>query len=188
MSLIELINNQTTDKNSTHYYLETYERIFKNKKNNNINILEIGIQDGGSIKLWKDYFTYGKIYGIDICDINKVKENLILMDDKVKLFFNTDAYNKNFIENNFTDIKFDYIIDDGPHTLESMILFIELYLPLLKDDGILIIEDIQSFNWLDILKEKVPEKLKDNIKIIDVRHVKGRYDDLMFIVDKAQIL
>jgi hypothetical protein len=32
MSLIEIVNNEKTDKNTTHSYLETYEELFKNKK------------------------------------------------------------------------------------------------------------------------------------------------------------
>jgi hypothetical protein len=36
------------------------------------------------------------------------------------------------------------VLDDGPHTLESMIKFIEFYSQILADDGILIIEDVQT--------------------------------------------
>ena len=61
MSLIKLVDNRYTDKNNTHSYLPLYEKLLKNKKNTAKNILEIGIGDfgeknGGSIKLWKDYF------------------------------------------------------------------------------------------------------------------------------------
>ena len=42
-----------------------------------------------------------------------------------------DAYNKNFVNKNFSNIKFDMILDDGPHTLESMQKCVKLYSPLL---------------------------------------------------------
>lgn len=47
-----LIDNNLTDKNTTHSYLPTYERLFSRIKNTTGNILEIGILAGGSIYLW----------------------------------------------------------------------------------------------------------------------------------------
>jgi hypothetical protein len=75
-------------------------------------------------------------------------------------------------------------LDDGPHTLESMIFFINHYLPLLKDDGILIIEDIPDINWTQILINNTPEQYKKYIEIADLRIVKNRWDDIMFIIKK----
>ena len=75
-------------------------------------------------------------------------------------------------------------MDDGPHSLESMKQFIRLYSQIMTDDGILIIEDVQSWDWIDILKNEVPENLKQFIKIYDLRHNKNRYDDIVFTIDK----
>ena len=57
----------------------------------------------------------------------------------------------------------------------------------MTDDGILLIEDIQSFDWIDILKNEVPEHLKEFIKIYDLRENKNRYDDIVFTIDKFNI-
>jgi hypothetical protein len=54
----------------------------------------------------------------------------------------------------------------------------------MTEDGILIIEDIQSFEWLEILKNEVPSHLKSFIKIYDLRKNKNRYDDIVFTIDK----
>jgi hypothetical protein len=51
MSLEQIVDNTRTDKNTTHSYLPLYESLFKNKKETAQNILEIGIQNGGSIKV-----------------------------------------------------------------------------------------------------------------------------------------
>jgi hypothetical protein len=56
MSLLELIDNSRSDKNTTHSYLELYQELLISKKTSALNILEVGIQGGGSIKLWKDFF------------------------------------------------------------------------------------------------------------------------------------
>ena len=57
----------------------------------------------------------------------------------------------------------------------------------MTSDGILIIEDVQSWNWINILANSVPENLKKFIKTYDLRHIKGRYDDIVFTIDKLNI-
>ena len=188
MSLISLADNSLTDKNSTHSYLEIYDKLFINKKlNTDLTLLEIGIQYGGSIKLWKDYFINGKIYGIDIDSVDKIVVKDIINDNKIKLFFNSNGYDNNIINTLFKDTRFDFIIDDGPHTLESMIFFIINYSKLLKEDGVLIIEDVQNIGWIETIKNNVPEDLKQYIEIIDNRNIKNRYDDILFIINKSNI-
>ena len=185
MSLVELVDNTRTDKNTCHSYLELYENLLNRKKYTAKNILEIGICNGGSIKLWHDYFENAKIYGLDIMNEINVWDEL-KNKERIILHTSVDAYNMNFYIDNLLNknIKFDMILDDGPHTLESMKTFIVLYSQLLSDDGILILEDIQSPDWLDVLVKCVPEHLKQYVKIHDLRHIKGRYDDLVLVIDK----
>ena len=158
-----------------------YESLFADKKETTKNILEIGIFDGGSIKLWKDYFTNATVHGIDIIKNNK-KWDDITNDENIKLYTDVDAYNKDFITNTFLNknIKFDIIIDDGPHDLTSMIHCITLYSQLLLPDGILIIEDVRNMTWTNILSGCVPENMKDKIHIYDLRDNKNRFDDIIF--------
>jgi hypothetical protein len=167
--------------------------LLEKKKETAKNVLEVGNGDfnnknGGSIKLWKDFFTNATIYGLDINPLNRVIDEL-LNNKQVILYTSTDAYNEEFFKVNFLNknIKCDFMLDDGPHTLKSMITFIKLYSQIMTDDGILIIEDVQSFNWLDTLKAAVPEHLKQYIKIYDLRHIKQRYDDIVFTIDKLNI-
>ena len=191
--LIDLIDNYLTDKNTSHSYISTYERLFSSKKMFKNNILEIGIgepkqnkENGGSIKLWFDYFPNSTIYGLDIIDISNVND-IIKNNDRIKLFTSINAYDTTFIENTFVknDIKFDILIDDGPHTLDSMIFFVTHYLPLLNETGVLVIEDIPDITWINILIQNVPEEYRKFIQIEDLRHVKNRWDDIMFIINKA---
>lgn len=64
------------------------------------------------------------------------------------------------------------MLDDGPHTLKSMKTFITLYSQIMTDDGILIIEDVQSWDWIGILNNTVPTHLKQYIKTYDLRPIK----------------
>jgi hypothetical protein len=181
MTSIFDFDNSLTDKNSVHSYFSTYQSLFENKFDKNNNILEVGIYNGGSIKLWNDLFPNSSIYGIDINDNinNDIKLN---NNSNIHLFYNNDAYNPEFVSSNLSHIKFDILIDDGPHTLESMKSFINLYSPLMNDDAVLIIEDIQDINWIEILKKEVPDELKENIEIYDLRDNKNRYDDILFVI------
>jgi len=193
MSLLELVNDSKTDKNTVHSYLPLYQKLLESKQHTATNVLEVGIGDfgeknGGSIKLWKDYFTKATIYGLDILSVDRVMDEL-LHDDRVVLYTSTDAYNNDFFITNFLlkNIKCDVMLDDGPHTLESMIQFIKLYSQIMTDDGILIIEDVQSIDWVHILKSQVPLHLKRFVKVYDLRHIKNRYDDIVFTIDKSTI-
>ena len=47
MSLSGLINNRSTDKNTTHSYLDLYEKLLQSKKDTAEHVLEIGIGDFG---------------------------------------------------------------------------------------------------------------------------------------------
>jgi len=188
MSLEQIVDNSRTDKNTTHSYLPLYQNLLISKKESAKNVLEVGICYGGSIKLWSDFFTNADIYGLDIMNDADVWSE-IKNNEKIILHTSIDAYDNDFFVNNFLnkDIKFDFMLDDGPHSLESMKQFIKLYSQVMIDDGILIIEDVQSWDWIDILKNEVPEHLKQYIKTYDLRPNKNRYDDIVFTIDRSSV-
>jgi hypothetical protein len=184
--LERLIDNSRTDKNTIHSYLPLYEKLLTSKKETAKHVLEVGIYQGGSIKLWKDFFTNATVHGVDIIDIDSVWSEIKNNRDIV-LHTSTNAYDSDFVTTRFLNknIKFDFLLDDGPHTLESMKQFIHLYSQVMADDGILVIEDIQDWEWIDVLKNEVPEHLKEFVKVYDLRVNKGRYDDIVFTIDKS---
>jgi hypothetical protein len=185
--LERLIDNSRSDKNTIHSYLPLYEKLLTSKKETAKRVLEVGIWRGGSIKLWKDFFTNAVVYGVDIIDINTVWSE-IKNNRGIVLHTSTNAYDNDFVTTNFLNqnIKFDFLLDDGPHTLESMKQFIRLYSQLMADDGILIIEDVQAWEWIDVLKNEVPEHLKEFVNVYDLRPNKARYDDIVFTIDKSR--
>ena len=190
MNLRDIIDNSKTDKNTTHSYLDLYQNLLVDKRETAKNVLEIGIGDfgsknGGSLKLWRDFFTNATIYGLDILPISRVMDELIT-DPRVVLHLESDASDEDFFKTNFLNknIRCDMMLDDGPHTLESMIKFIKLYSQIMCEDGILIIEDIQSWSWIETLTDAVPEHLKQFVKSYDLRANKNRYDDIVFTIDR----
>lgn len=195
MSLFELIDNTRTDKNTTHCYLELYQKLFEPKKYTAKNVLEVGIGPppdlGGSIRLWYDFFPNADIYAIDILPITSIWPDTVNAKDenhKVVLYTETNGYDETWFNETLlkSQIKFDMVIDDGPHTLESQVQFIKLYSQLLTEDGILVIEDVQDIRWVDTFRQVVPEHLKPFVEVHDLRHIKGRYDDIVFVINKSK--
>lgn len=184
-------NQKGTDKGTSHSYLPVYESIFDNflEKKENISVLEIGIQYGGSIFSWYELHEGSYVIGIDIND-NNINYDLIekMQKDRYSIIID-NAYSDNIvaqIKSKFPN-GIDFIVDDGPHSIDSQIKFIEMYLPLLTGDGIAVIEDIASSSYLQILENKVLEdhpNMSYIIQKVDRQHIKGRYDDLMLIIQK----
>jgi cephalosporin hydroxylase len=158
---------------------------FEHYKNNAGIILEIGVQYGGSSLLWHEYLPKFKIVMTDI--LNQVHP--IIWDKMNKNryeYINMDSFKIECI--NTLKVKypegFDIIIEDGPHTLESQIFTIKEYPKLLKDGGILVIEDIQKFEYCEIILNEINKEDFKSVEIIDLRKNKNRYDDILIVVKK----
>lgn len=165
-----------TDKNIMHSYIdEVYESLFKKRRKSTQNFLEIGVENGGSLLMWREYFKTAKITGIDIKPCPQV-ENKKRVEMIVGNAYCYDTLNK-------VRSDFDVIIDDGPHTLESITFVALEYSKKIKNDGVLIIEDFQDFNWTNIIKRIIPKEFKVEVK--DLRLKKNRYDDILMIISKA---
>jgi 8-demethyl-8-alpha-L-rhamnosyltetracenomycin-C 2'-O-methyltransferase len=190
-NIFDLVDDSMTDKNTTHSYLGLYDDLLKDRRESARNVLEVGIGDfgeknGGSIKLWKDYFPNATVYGLDILPIDRVMDEL-LEDPRVVLLTGVNAYDQRIVKEEFINkrnIKFDFLIDDGSHHLGDMKTFIKHYLPLMTDDGIMIIEDVPDVSWIGELVNEVPENMKHLVRAFDLRANKNRFDDLVFVIDK----
>lgn len=162
------------------YVEECYGLIFSRIKDSAKQVLEIGIDFGGSLLLWRDYFLNAEVTGIDI-DITLCAE--ILGQERINIIAN-DAYSAPFVDS-LSNSYYDLIIDDGPHTYESMVKFLELYPKKLSDNGILILEDIPDIQWISSLMGCIPEKLRKFTKVYDYRSKHDRFDDLLIVIDKG---
>jgi hypothetical protein len=131
-----------TDKIIIHGYHRFYEDYLSSFRNEGISMLEIGIQNGNSLKLWKNYFPKAYIYGIDIS---------IDYTDERTTIFKADQSNIDDLNRIVIDIKprqLHFINDDGSHIPEHQILsFNKFFDELLIEGGIYIIEDIETSYW-----------------------------------------
>ena len=172
-----------TDKDTFHSYIEMYERFLAPLIDKPALVAEVGIQYGGSMLLWQDYLPKANFIYLD--NVNAVHPKIYgNLELKRSTIFFEDAYTQQAAAKvkKLAREGIDLIIDDGPHTLESQCQFLSFYLPLLAKGGVAIIEDVQSIDWFAALEQHVPKGY--SFEIIDLRGVKGRYDDLVFAVTK----
>lgn len=136
---------QKSDKNDLHKYVVLYDYIINAqylKKQSPLSILEIGVRQGDSIKIWDESPVFDKVVGLDIRP-TEAKGVQFEFSDKVTLEEGMDGYDPKiakYIDEKHS--KFDIILDDGDHVWESQIKFFELYFPLLNPGGVIMCEDI----------------------------------------------
>lgn len=137
-----------TDKYGYHSYIRYYQKHFSPLRSKKINLLEIGVggyesptSGGSSLRMWKQYFPNGNIFGIDINDKSGVDESRIKT-------FRGDQSDTKFLSTVAEEIGcIDVIIDDGSHINSHVIESFEFLFPLLADNGIYVVEDVQTSYW-----------------------------------------
>ena len=138
MKLIDLFKKYPS-KGKLHF-LKIYDDYFKNFKNKKINILEIGVHEGKSLMIWKDYFPKANIIGIDLKSYNfNINRIFTFQGDQTDINFLLGVSRK------FK--KFDIIIDDGSHVCSHIIKTFGALFDFLKEDGLYICEDLQTSYW-----------------------------------------
>jgi hypothetical protein len=135
-----LFDKYGTDKGCFHGYDSLYEPIFKAKQDQEINLLEIGIHDGASIFAFRDYFPRAQIYAFDIDDKRSLSGSRITIE-------RGDESDRKFLDDVFSGIEFDIIIDDGGHYLDHQFIALEHLFPRLKPNGLYILEDLHTSLW-----------------------------------------
>lgn len=119
------------------HYFDIYERHFKRYQGRPVSILEIGVNHGGSLQLWKSYFgPLANVYGLDIdprCkDYEEPRIYIDIGDQQVW----TPPVRHNW------PLAFDIIVDDGSHVLQHQAMSFEHLWPCCRD--LYLIEDCHN--------------------------------------------
>ena len=159
MKISEILAKYDTDKVKDHHYGDAYDDLFsKFDRNAPLNILEIGTQKGGSLCAWQDYFLNAKITGVDIVDVvnpEYKREGITYIVSDIKDWK--------------TDEMYDIIIDDGSHFESDVVWVIKYFTKNVKENGLMIIEDIQDSRYWGQY---------------ELRRCGEKYDDLLLIIRK----
>lgn len=126
-----------TDKATHHKYCDFYEARIGEPK----SILEFGVLNGASLKMWRDRYPEATIMGIDI----EKKQPI----DGITLY-HADATNW-YVDHEGIDL----IIDDASHNVADQIAAFNLWFPLVNSGGHYIIEDIHTQHYTEYNPNKI---------------------------------
>jgi hypothetical protein len=126
-----------TDKATYHTYTLWYPKYFESIRHNQIDLLEIGVYAGGSLRMWNEYFDHPdtRILGLDI------NSHIDFQTDRVITRF-ADQSNREQLARAIGDKKFDIILDDGGHFMEQQLISWGFLFKYLKPNGFYVVEDI----------------------------------------------
>jgi hypothetical protein len=161
LTMDDIYTAYKSDKASYHHnytqYYPTYLEKFKFLPG--VKVLEIGVFGGNSIKATRQYLNNADgIIGIDDNVTSKIhesiKDNIYIeignINDPYFLFKVNQQYGP-----------FDIVIDDGSHIIDHIIIAFEILFPLLKNNGIYIIEDTACMR--DLSTFRISKHLPDHI-------------------------
>ena len=116
-----------------------YDDLFSKLRETDVNILEIGIEHGGCLQMWKEYFgPKAFIYGVDYAEHHCFEE------EQIKCFVGNQN-DKVFLKTIPTLIpKIDIIIDDGSHISSDQIVTFEELFGGISAGGFYVIEDTHT--------------------------------------------
>lgn len=153
--LVSLFNQYGSDKSSTHNYHLVYAYVLSKKRRSPLSILEIGLgtnnidvpsnmgkygKPGASLRAFRDWAPQARVIGAD------VDTRVLFAEDRIETHFVDQTKPETFeaLARLFEPKSFDLIIDDGLHTPEANINTLKFSLSLIKDDGTIIIEDVNE--------------------------------------------
>jgi O-methyltransferase len=206
--LIEFFNKKNKDETKlckimkrngsqrdVHNYTQLYDFLFNEYTNVFTNIFELGIStarydmvytniSAPSLISWTEYFPNSFIYAAD------KDKNVLIQDDNIKSFY-VDQRDKlsviNLADNLLKDVNgFDLIIDDGDHTFESNVNFLENFYHKLNKNGYYIIEDVykNEENINNFLK--VMEKYQGFVLILNYPNSDFNFFNALCIIKKNE--
>ena len=167
--LCRIMTRYGSDKGAgRHNYTTVYHRLLGNLREQPINLFELGIgtnnpnlastmgeagKPGASLRGWAEFFRSGRIFGADI------DEAILFSEDRIETF-QCDQLRRNSIESMWAHPtlkrEFDVVIEDGLHTFEANVSFLENSLHKVRKGGYYIVEDVRADDlprWRDQLQE-----------------------------------
>lgn len=157
MILNDLGKKHGTDKCDIYHtyngrtYLDIYDFYLSPLIFQSTSLLEIGVRDGASHRMWKEYLPYGQIVGVDIdprCSVNN--------EDRISIVIGSQGEQSTVDKVAEICPEFNVILDDGSHVNELTIKSFELFFPKVKAGGLYIIEDLAC----SYLESELPDHVR----------------------------
>ena len=162
-----------TDKSSLrHNYLPLYEQYLDPIRKEPVTLLELGVLDGASLRMWRDYLPNASIVGLDHKTPFHIPGCTVVQGEQ-------DDYNT-IQQLGKTYGPFDIIIDDASHVSIKTIGSFELLYNHLAPDGLYVIEDLHASYWPGIYGDKDADPNPDTDKPTIMAYLKRLADEVNF--------
>lgn len=165
--LCEIMGRNGSDKGNkdlarSHNYTTVYYKLFKNLKQEPLNIFELGLgtnnvdvpsnmgqngRPGASLYGWAEFFPKSKVYG------GEIDKRVLFNTERIKTFYcdqtNAEVISEMWNNDTLRNLEFDIIIEDGLHQHKAQICFFRNSIHKLKPGGYYIIEDFNHGRAFD---------------------------------------
>jgi hypothetical protein len=122
------------------HYFEIYDRHFSRYRGTAVKMLEIGVYQGGSLQMWKEYFgPKAQIWGVDIDPSCKAFE-----EDQIRILIG-DQEDRKFLRSIMRTLpRLDILLDDGGHSMKQQIHTFEELFGHIDANGVYLCEDMHT--------------------------------------------
>jgi hypothetical protein len=175
--LCRIMTTFGSDKASgRHNYTTVYSKLFARLRSQRVRLFELGLgtnnpnlvstmgetgRPGASLRGWAEFFPAGEIAGADI------DEAILFTDDRIRTFY-CDQLDRMSIDRMWAHAplssEFDVVIEDGLHTFEANVSFIEGSLHKVRKGGYYIVEDVRADDlprWREQLQTRYSTSYSD---------------------------
>jgi hypothetical protein len=155
--LCRIMTRYGSDKaRERHNYTTVYNSLFTELRSQRVNFFELGIgtnnprlastmgetgRPGASLRGWAEFFKVGSIVGADI------DRAILFKEDRITTYFcdqlSRTSITKLWAEPSLSE-EFDVVIEDGLHTFEANISFLESSIHKVRRGGYYIVEDVRE--------------------------------------------
>ncbi|MBY0523262.1 MAG: class I SAM-dependent methyltransferase [Gemmataceae bacterium] len=127
------------------WYTPAYHRFFSEWCDRPLRLLEIGVYQGGSLQMWREYFPKASLFAIDI-NAETLQWNGKIRDCKVTLVDQgSPEALRDYVAK--TGGQFDIIVEDGGHTMHQQITSFNVLFPHVVPGGAYVVEDYGTSYW-----------------------------------------
>jgi hypothetical protein len=157
-----------------HSYTPFYHQLFQGRCVR--ALLEVGVLEGASLRMWRDYFPEAEIVGFDI-----EPGYMVNGEERIQTFLCNGTDGGIQLHRKYMPEKFDIIIDDASHEPDDQVAAVNNLMPFLADGGVYVIEDVWSIR-------RVSKALQYShaIQVFKSGNAALEIDDVLIVIEKER--
>lgn len=148
----------------THEYTPIYWDLLAERSFSVRHVLELGVHFGASLRMWREFFPNAMVFGLDS------DASALIEEDRIHCAACDcgDIADTTRVQGILRPLTFDLIIDDASHDPGHQKLTVMAWAQFLKEDGILVVEDIgYDRTRADALTAAVPVGFVSQVVVTD---------------------